>query len=351
MISAASHVGKVRPANQDAYGYSAEAQCFAVCDGMGGAAGGEVASRIAVETFLERLGPEPDPDSPVIPVARRIEQAIAAANRILFSRAQREQALHGMGTTLVALVLSNAGPASGKQLLRPAGLASQVSNDPGTASLDDPGLPNSGLADPGQPNSGLADPGLLAGGLPAPHSPASGNLSHAAKGARRRSAGAGMQASPAAGSLVGPATRPTRDPAPASPRAWIAHVGDSRCYLLRDGALRRCTRDHSLVEEQVRLGQLTPDQAATSPMRHVITRAVGVRRSVAVEVQELAIEPGDLFLLCSDGLTRELNEGRIAELLADLPEDGDYDLSQMLVDEAVAAGGADNITCLTVHVA
>ena len=264
VVSAASHAGRVRPANQDAYGYSAAAQCFAVCDGMGGAAGGEVASRIAVETFLERLGPEPDPELPPVPVGRRIEQAIAAANRILYTRAQREQALHGMGTTLVALVLRPPSPED-RSPMRPR------TAPPGTGDR---------------------------------------------------------------------------------PRAWIAHVGDSRCYLLRHGALRRCTRDHSLVEEQVRLGQLTPAEAAASPMRHVITRAVGVRRSVAVEVQELAVESGDLFLLCSDGLTREVDEQRLAELLAHLPNDANLaGLAETLVAEALAAGGADNITCLTVHMA
>ena len=271
VVSAASHIGRVRPANQDAFGYSAEAQCFAVCDGMGGAAGGEVASRITVETFLERLGPEPAPEDAAVPTGRRIEQAVAAANRILFTRAQREQALHGMGTTLVALVLSEA---------------------------------------PGE-------------------------------GVRRRS--------PAAGQSAGGAWE-----APQRGRAcaWIAHVGDSRCYLLRHGALRRCTRDHSLVEEQVRLGQLTPEQAVASPMRHVITRAVGVRRSVTVEVQELDIESGDLFLLCSDGLTRELTEERLAGLLGSLSaEMPATDISQALVDEALAAGGGDNITCLTVQMA
>ena len=265
VVSAASHAGKVRLGNQDAFGYSAEAQCFAVCDGMGGAAGGEVASRITVETFLERLGPEPAPEAAAIPTGRRIEQAVAAANRILFTRAQREHALHGMGTTLVALVLSEA-PGEGTRKRSPAG-----------------------------------------GENPHEH---------------------------------------------ARTCAWIAHVGDSRCYLLRKGALRRCTRDHSLVEEQVRLGQLTPEQAAASPMRHVITRAVGVRRSVAVEVQELLIEAGDLFLLCSDGLTRELAEERLAELLEGLAADAQgRDISRLLVDEALAAGGGDNITCLTVQMA
>jgi serine/threonine protein phosphatase PrpC len=279
----------VRSANQDAYGYSSEAQCFAVCDGMGGAAGGEVASRIAVETFLERLGPELTPDCAPLSTGRRIEQAVAAANRILYTRAQREQALHGMGTTLVALVLS--GPATEK-------------------------LPKE------------------AGSTPTSRT--------------RANAGAGARLSTSASSA-----RRTRAQPRNQIRAWIAHVGDSRCYLLRAGTLRRCTRDHSLVEEQVRLGQLTPAQAAASPMRHVITRAVGVRRSVAVEMQQLEIEPGDLFLLCSDGLTRELDEMRIAELLASLPVEagGDAHIAEALVREALAAGGGDNITCLTVHMA
>jgi protein phosphatase len=297
----------VRPANQDAYGYSAEAQCFAVCDGMGGAAGGEVASRVAVETFLERLGPELPADSAPVSTGRRIEQAVAAANRILYTRAQREHALHGMGTTLVALVLS-------EPVLRAPVLSQPASSEPAKDGDKEQARPRAGRV--GRPIKARPDRGAREGGV-----------------ALRASAGGsgGVRA---------------------GARAWIAHVGDSRCYLLRAGALRRCTRDHSLVEEQVRLGQMTPAEAAASPMRHVITRAVGVRRSVAVEVQELEIEPGDLFLLCSDGLTRDLDEMRIAELLAELSgRAGDGGLAEALVREALAAGGGDNITCLTVYMA
>jgi len=297
-VSAASHTGNVRPSNQDAYGYSADAQCFAVCDGMGGAAGGEVASRIAIETFLERLGPELPPDGARIPVGRRIEQAVAAANRILYTRACREHDLHGMGTTMVALVLA----------------------DP---ELADPELTGPESANPQLDGSAAA--------MSAPR--------QAASRPRRRARNV---------------YRPLADD---RVHAWIAHVGDSRCYLMRGGSLRRCTRDHSLVEEQVRLGQMTPAQAAASAMRHVITRAVGARKSVAVEVQELAIEHGDLFLLCSDGLTRELQESRIAELLEDLLGRlhkglaSEAELSQALVQEALNAGGGDNITCLVVYMA
>jgi protein phosphatase len=292
----------VRPANQDAYGYSAEAQCFAVCDGMGGAAGGEVASRVAVETFLERLGPELPADSAPVSTGRRIEQAVAAANRILYTRAQRDHALHGMGTTLVALVLSE-----------PA------------------------FSEPAREDRGEQD-------KTGERVRRAGRVSRARTGRSAREGGVVLRASAGVGGGV-------RSRA----HAWIAHVGDSRCYLLRRGALRRCTRDHSLVEEQVRLGQMTPAEAAASPMRHVITRAVGVRRSVAVEVQELEIEPGDLFLLCSDGLTRELDEARLADLLAqllaELPDRTGAGLAEALVREALAAGGGDNITCLTVHMA
>jgi protein phosphatase len=220
---------------------------------MGGAAGGEVASRLTVEAFLERLASRTTTThSPM----RLIEQTVHAANRLVYTRSRQEPALHGMGTTFVALVLNDYG------------------NQPGSDGGKDRG------------------------------------------------------------------------------RAYIAHVGDSRCYLWRGGTLIRCTEDHSLVEEQVRLGQMTPKEAALSPLRNVITRAVGVRKSVAVELHELATEPGDLFLLCSDGLTREVEEPCLARLLAQasavqLPTPT---LCQTLVDAALRSGGSDNITCLAVRV-
>jgi protein phosphatase len=98
-------------------------------------------------------------------------------------------------------------------------------------------------------------------------------------------------------------------------RVWILNVGDSRCYRLRGGRLDLRTQDHSLVEEQVRMGRMTRAEAARSPLRNVITRALGTHVSVTADVIEEQVEPGDLFLLCSDGLTRELSDEKIQALL------------------------------------
>ena len=228
-------VGQVRTTNEDAFGYCVDDGVFALCDGMGGAAAGEVASRIAVDTLIERLCAAGTHEN------RRkvLEGAIADANQRVHAHAARDATLHGMGTTLVALAVA-------------------------------------------------------------------GN------------------------------------------RALIGNVGDSRCYLFRRGRLTRQTHDHSLVDEQVRLGQLTQDEADHSPLRNVITRAIGTQTSVSADISELALQPGDLLMLCSDGLTREISEERIAAILtqaADLDE-----LCAQLVGAAKAAGGHDNVTTVVVRV-
>ncbi len=130
-------------------------------------------------------------------------------------------------------------------------------------------------------------------------------------------------------------------------RVVVFNVGDSRCYRLRNSALVQISQDHSLVEEQVRMGRITHAEALRSPRRNIITRALGTESSVEPDLFELKAEAGDLFLLCSDGLTGELPDPLIESMLA-----ADLSLNELcarLVDAANRAGGHDNITCLLVR--
>ena len=231
--AARTSTGRVRSSNEDSYGFRVDRGIFVVCDGMGGAAGGEVASRVTVQKVLERITSD-SADGP-----EALHDAIAEANHAVLQCAERDPGLYGMGTTLVALLLH-----------------------PGTA--------------------------------------------------------------------------------------LIAHAGDSRCYLFRDGQLTRCTQDHSLVDEQLRMGTMTREEAERSPFRSVITRAVGTQKAVMEEAVEIETRSGDVFLLCTDGLTREVNEDKIAEALR---AENDLDtVAARLVDAANEAGGRDNVTCLLVRV-
>ena len=130
--------------------------------------------------------------------------------------------------------------------------------------------------------------------------------------------------------------------------AWVGHVGDSRCYRWRGATLERLTQDHSLVEEQIRIGRMTREQARRSPMQNVITRAVGTRADVVADLQEFPLQRDDLFLIASDGLTRELTDVAIAGVLADAGSDLQV-VCAALVTAANAAGGRDNITCVLVR--
>ncbi len=124
----------------------------------------------------------------------------------------------------------------------------------------------------------------------------------------------------------------------------IGHVGDSRAYRLRDGIIQRLTRDHSLVEEMRRRGQITEEQAEDHPQRSIITRALGPEPEVEVDVQSVPAEPGDIFMLCSDGLTTMLADERIRVIIEEAVS---LDAAtRALVDEANIAGGRDNITVL-----
>ncbi|MDQ2622575.1 MAG: Stp1/IreP family PP2C-type Ser/Thr phosphatase [Actinomycetota bacterium] len=128
----------------------------------------------------------------------------------------------------------------------------------------------------------------------------------------------------------------------------IGHVGDSRAYRLRDGILQRLTRDHSLVEEMRRRGQITEAQAEDHPQRSIITRALGPEPEVLADIQSVPSAPGDIFLLCSDGLTTMLGDERIRELLLDATSL--EAATRALIDEANRAGGRDNITVVLFQV-
>ncbi len=133
------------------------------------------------------------------------------------------------------------------------------------------------------------------------------------------------------------------------PVAEVAHVGDSRAYLLRGGSLRAVTEDHSLVAELVRSGDLTRAQAAEHPQKNLITRALGAEEDVEVDTAVLPVEAGDRFLLCSDGLTDMVPEERISEILSESSGDPE-EASRRLLSAALDAGGTDNVTVVVVDV-
>ena len=126
-------------------------------------------------------------------------------------------------------------------------------------------------------------------------------------------------------------------------RLWLAHVGDSRAYLLRDGQFRRLTEDHSLVSQMVKAGQITPEEARKHHLRNVITRSLGFEASAQAEISAVEWAPGDCLLLCSDGLTSMMDDSEIAEAVTahgqDLPA-----ICRELIALANERGGTDNIS-------
>jgi PPM family protein phosphatase len=221
---AGTDTGRQRRANEDSL--LARAPLFVVADGMGGAQAGEVASRIAVESFQGGLQQASAPEAELAELTRQANSRIHE-----LSHSHAEQA--GMGTTLTAVYVGE------------------------------------------------------------------------------------------------------REVA-------IAHVGDSRAYRFRDGELVRLTDDHSLVDELLRQGRLTPQEAVEHPQRSVITRALGPEGAVEVDTRSCAARGGDVYLLCSDGLTTMLSEARLAELLA--AHETLHDTGEALIAAANEAGGRDNIT-------
>jgi serine/threonine protein phosphatase PrpC len=246
-VGAATDVGRVRELNEDVYVLQAETGLFVVCDGMGGAPAGEVASQIGVNAILRHVAAPADTVSTArpadvqsyLPHTQRLADAVRRSNRVIYDQAQRTPGQADMGTTVVAAWLRD----------------------------------------------------------------------HVAS---------------------------------------VAHVGDSRAYLWHDERLEPLTRDHSLVEAQLRAGLLQREEAATSPEQNVLVRVLGREPSVDVELKEVPVQPGDYLLLCSDGLTRMVSEEALAETFANVTH------PQRICDRLVAAangnGGADNITVVVVEV-
>ena len=218
-----SHPGRRRRRNEDAW--VCHPPLFAVADGMGGARGGEIASRVAATA----LGEDVDGSG-----EERVVALIQEANRQVYERAREDSDASGMGTTI-------------------------------TVALFESGI------------------------------------------------------------------------------VWVGHVGDSRAYLIRDRKVDQLTEDHSLVAELVRTGRLSPEEAETHPQRSVITRALGTDPDVDVDVFSVEAKPGDLFLICSDGLTAMVDDATILDTVEGERNDLDA-VAKELVAAANRKGGEDNIT-------
>jgi protein phosphatase len=131
-------------------------------------------------------------------------------------------------------------------------------------------------------------------------------------------------------------------------RVHLAHLGDSRAYLIREGAIEQLTSDHRVIQPMLDRGEISEDEARTHPMRNVLTRSVGVEADVAVSRAEVSIENGDRILLCSDGLSDLVTP---EQLLAEVQAHADLDeLASALVDAANGAGGHDNISVVVVEI-
>jgi protein phosphatase len=226
--AAATDIGLVRDGNEDSY--LVEDPLFAVADGMGGHRGGEVASRLALETLQTQFRRG----------AGDLAEQVQEANRAVFEESLRNRRVAGMGTTLTAALVEGE-------------------------------------------------------------------------------------------------------------HVRLAHVGDSRAYLLRGGELRRLTEDHTLVQRMVQEGEITQEEARVHPHRNVMTRAVGVDMTVDVDDRSVEVHAGDRLLLCTDGLTGMISEQRIGGILVDARDP--QEAAHHLVDAANEAGGIDNITVVVLDFA
>jgi len=246
--AALSDVGRKREHNEDSFVVVERDSLFVVADGMGGHAAGEVASRIAVNAMAEFIGSTRkdaeitwpyEYDTNLSVASNRLKTAIRIANQRIIDTISQKRELEGMGTTLVAVLVSD----------------------------------------------GVA---------------------------------------------------------------CIAHVGDSRSYLARDGKLTQLTGDHSWVNEQIKLGFLTKEEAVRHPFRNVVTRALGSKEDVQVDIAETELRENDTLLLCSDGLNTMVDDATILEIVTAANGDMDTAATQ-LIAKANEHGGEDNVTAVLIR--
>jgi PPM family protein phosphatase len=239
-------VGRKRDHNEDSFLIDEDLKLFVVADGMGGHAGGGTASRIAVETIDRELRQVRTSQGSVLemrtplqdsPVPEAIRAAVERACIAIYSKAQEDPRLAGMGTTVISLLMKE-------------------------------------------------------------------------------------------------------------DQAFFAHVGDSRAYLVRGDLIQQISEDHSLVNEQIKAGMITPEEARHSRYRNIITRSVGFEEEVQVDVMGLLAEPGDTFILCSDGLANMLEDTEILETVRVQPLEK---VPATLIALANERGGDDNITVVAVR--
>ena len=244
--AARTDVGMKRDHNEDSFLVNEDIGLYVVCDGMGGHAGGETASRLAVQTIEKELISAKlridDPFSakaslPESPLAGVLREAVEGACAAVFRSSRANPELAGMGTTCISLLVQGE-------------------------------------------------------------------------------------------------------------HAIVGHVGDSRAYLVRDGQVWQLSEDHSLVNEQVRAGLLTEEEAKHSRLKNIITRSVGFEEDVLVDVVGVETRSGDKFLLCSDGLSNLIDNDEIRDALVQTELD---QVPEMLIQLANSRGGDDNITVIAVH--
>ena len=129
--------------------------------------------------------------------------------------------------------------------------------------------------------------------------------------------------------------------------AYVANVGDSRLYVIGE-KIQQITRDHSLVQEMVRMGELDPEQARKHPKKNIISRALGAEKTVDIDFFDLKLEPGDVVLMCSDGLSNMVEDSQLREIISDTSTDLD-EKGRILIREANRNGGKDNIAIVLVE--